>query len=164
MLGKYLSSLFLFLTSIWWAWTFLVDFFVIRTVFKIVDSFWTAGKLGMALFTQLNLLELIVSTVLVAVLAMATRKRREALPLFLAALITWIIVMTYFTYLTPKLIYLTELWQRADLMGLTSVKGIPDIQQEHQFFHNLYIGIDSAKFIILTIMLGFAMWRRERLF
>jgi hypothetical protein len=164
MLEKYLSSLFLSLASFWWAWTLLVDFFVIRTVFKIVDSFWIAGKLGMALFTQLNLLELIVSTALVAILAIAARKKKEARLLFLAGVFTWIIAMTYFTYLTPKLIYLTELWQQADLIGLSGVAGIPDIQQEHQFFHKLYVGIDSLKFIVLSLMLGLGIFKQEKIF
>jgi hypothetical protein len=157
-------ALFIILTSVWWAWTFLVDFFVIRTVFKIVDSFWTAGRLGMTLFTKLNLLELIVSTALITLLALHVRQKKESTPIFIASFLTWLIAVTYFTYLTPKLTHLTELWQQADLMGLTAVKGIPDIQQEHQFFHNLYIGIDSVKFLLLTIMLGFGVWRREKLF
>jgi hypothetical protein len=72
--------------------------------------------------------------------------------------------MTYFSFLTPKIIELTDLWRKADLMGTVAVHGIPDIQLEHQYFHNFYIGIDAFKLLLLTAMPVIGIWKQEKMF
>lgn len=161
---NYLFSFFLILLSLWWGWTVLVDMVIIRTVFTIVDNFFLAGDLGITVFSKLNNLELIVSSLLVAILSLQVRKNKKVLPLLVLSIITWIIAMTYFSYLTPKIVTLTELWKKTDLMGINSVAGIPDVQQEHQLYHNLYIGLDVAKLILLSLMMGLGIWKQEKMF
>lgn len=155
-------SLFLVLVSIWWAWTVLVDVFVIRTVFQTIENFFLAGDLGLAVFSKLNNLEVVVSTLLIVVLFYQTRKNRKSIFLLILSVMTWLIAMTYFSYLTPKLAYLTELWKKSDLGGVTSMFGIADIQQEHQFYHNIYIGLDSIKLILLSILLGLGIVKQDK--
>jgi len=145
----------------WWGWTVLVDFFVIRTVFATIDSFFQAGDLGIAVFSKLNNLEVIVSTALVAILSFQFTKNKKVLPLLMMSVLGWIVAMTYFAYLTPKLLALTELWKKTDLMGITGVAGIPDIQQEHQYFHRLYIGIDTFKLVLLTVMILYGSFKQD---
>ena len=157
-----LHSLFLTFASIWWGWTLLTDFFVIRIIFSRIDDIFLAGNIGMELFSKLNQLELLISTALMVIIFFQFRGNRKLLKEFFLTLTSWIISMIYFSYLTPKLIFLTKLWKKTDLMGIYSVPGIPDIQQEHQFYHNLYIGIDSVKLITLTVMIGLAIWKREK--
>lgn len=157
--NRFLFSSFLVCVSLWWGWTFLVDMFVIRTVFATVDNFFLAGDLGIAVFSKLNNLEIIVSSALVGLLAFQLTKNKKVLPLLLLSIGGWLIAMTYFSFLTPKLISLTELWKKTDLMGITAVAGIPDIQQEHQFYHNLYIGIDVAKLILLSAMMFIGIYK-----
>ena len=152
---------FLVLTSLWWGWTVLVDIFIIPTVFRMIDIFFKAGDLGIAVFSKLNNLEVLVGSVLVALLAYQVTKNKKALPLLVMSILAWLIAMTYFTFLTPKLIEITELWKTADLMGLTAVGGHPDIQQAHQFYHKLYIGTDVFKLALLTTMLGYGIWKEE---
>lgn len=159
---RFIYSKFLVLTSLWWGWTVLVDIFIIPTVFRTIDSFFQAGDLGIAVFSKLNNLEVFVGTVLVALLAYQTTKNKKALPLLIMSIITWLIAMTYFSFLTPKLIALTELWKTTDLMGMTGVAGIPDIQEAHQFYHKLYIGTDVFKLVILTAMLSYGILKEEK--
>jgi hypothetical protein len=78
------------------------------------------------------------------------------------SLLCWIIAIFYFSYLTPKLIELSQLWKQSDLQGITSAGLIRDIQQEHQFYHRIYIGIDSLKLLILTVLIVFSTWKREK--
>lgn len=146
----------------WWGWTVLVDFFIIRTVFANIDNFFQAGNLGIAVFSKLNNLEVIVSSALVGVLSFQMTKNKKILPLLMMSVVAWIVAMTYFTYLTPKIIELTELWKKTDLMGITAVAGIPDVQQEHQFFHKLYIGIDTFKLVLLTVMMFIGAFKEEQ--
>jgi hypothetical protein len=161
---NYLYSFFVILSSLWWGWTLLVDMFIIRTVFAIIDNFFQAGDLGVAVFSKLNNLELIVGTFLVVILAFQVKRNRKAIPLLIIATITWTIAMSYFSFLTPKLVYLTELWKRTDLIGISSVSGIADVQQEHQFYHSLYIGLDSLKLLLLSVLIFFGVWKQEKMF
>jgi hypothetical protein len=157
-----LHSLYLIFASIWWGWTLLIDMFVIRILFSKIDDIFLAGNIGMELFSKLNQLEMIISTALLVIIFFQVRVNRRLLKEFFLTLTTWIISVIYFSYLTPKLIFLTELWKKNDLIGIYSAPGIPDIQQAHQYYHNLYIGIDSLKLITLTVMIGLATWRREK--
>jgi hypothetical protein len=160
--NRFVFPLFIVLVSLWWGWTVLVDMFIVPAVFGHIDEFFKAGELGITVFSQLNSLEIIVSSVLVGILAFQCRLNKNAWKLLGPGLICWIIAVTYFAYLTPKITELTALWKQADLMGLTSVAGIPDIQQEHQYFHDLYVSIDTVKLGLLTIMLILGILRGEK--
>lgn len=151
-----IHSIYLFLLSIWWAWTVLVDMVIVRTVFATVDNFFLAGELGIALFSKLNNFELVVSSAIVALLSI-----KKSWKLLIVAVLLWALSMTYFCYLTPKIIYLTELWKKLDLMGINTVAGIPDIQQEHQFYHQMYITLDSIKLFTLTALIGMGIWKEK---
>lgn len=151
-----IHSIYLFLLSIWWAWTVLVDMVIVRTVFATVDNFFLAGELGIALFSKLNNFELVVSSAIVALLSI-----KKSWKLLIVAVLLWALTMTYFCYLTPKIIYLTELWKKLDLMGINTVAGIPDIQQEHQFYHQMYITLDSIKLLTLTGLIGMGIWKEK---
>ena len=146
----------------WWGWTVLVDMFIIRTVFRTIDNFFEAGDLGIAVFSKLNNLELLVSTFLVALLAFQVSKNKKAMPYLIMSIIAWIVAMTYFSYLTPKLVELTELWKKTDHMGVAGTSNIPDIQQAHQYYHNFYIGLDAFKLILLSFMIFLGVWKQER--
>lgn len=163
MIKKNVSSLLLVLVSVWWAWTLLVDLVVVRTLFANIDDFFRAGEIGIQLFSKLNLLEVIVGSLIVALLSFALTWNKNFKPFLILSVLTWGLAMFYFAFLIPKIIFLTDLWKRADLMGITSVAGIPDIQQEHQFYHNLYIGLDSFKLILLSCLILLTIWKREKL-
>lgn len=157
-----LHSFFLILTGIWFGWTLLVDIFVIPSVFATVEDFFLAGDLGIAVFSKLNHLEVILSTFLLVIISFKVIKNKKLLPLLGLTFLTWAIAMIYFSYLTPKLIELTNLWKKADLMGLTALAGISDVQQEHQFYHNLYIRIDVVKLLLLSSILFMGVWKEEQ--
>lgn len=161
-LNRTLYSIFLITASLWWGGTILVDMVVVPTIFAKIDQFFQAGDLGIALFSKFNNLEIIFSSILLGLFSFKMVKSKKPLMLFCLSLLLWLIAMAYFTYLTPKIITLTELWKKADLMGLTALAGIPDIQQEHQFYHNLYIGTDVVKLILLSMMLGYGVIKEEK--
>jgi hypothetical protein len=57
---------------------------------------------------------------------------------------------------------LTELWKTTDLMGIQGINGISDVQQEHQFYHRLYISLDSIKLLLIGIMIGIGFIKEEK--
>lgn len=155
-------STFLILTSMWWGWTVLTDIFVVPVIFRHIDSFFRAGEFAIAIFSRVNILEVITASILVALTAWQTTKNKKALPLFILSVISGAISFTYFAYLTPKILELTKLWESLDSIGLVGTAEIPDVQQEHHFFHNLYIRLDVVKLLLLTIMLSFGVLRKEK--
>jgi hypothetical protein len=154
-------SIFLILVSMWWGWTVLVDMFIIRTVFASVSNFFEAGELGIAVFTKLNNLELIVATALVGIISFQISKNKKLIKLFVLTMMVWIMAMSYFAFLTPKLVELTQLWKQSEQAGLIGSISVPDIQQAHQYYHNLYIALDVVKLILLSVMLGLGVWKQE---
>lgn len=147
----------------WWGWTLLVDAFIIPTVFGHIDEFFIAGELGIAVFSKLNNLEVIVSSFILALIALTFFRTKKPLLLLITSLLAWAIAMFYFIYLTPKIMELTALWKKAEVTGLFGIAGVPDIQAAHQFYHNLYIKLDVIKLIILSGLLGLTVWKQEEL-
>lgn len=155
--SKILYASFIALASSWLGMSILVDFFVVPTVFSHIDDFFMAGDLGIALFTKFNRVEIILASTLISISALRTR-----LSLLMLSIFLWIIAMTYFLYLSPMIETLTELWKKAEEMGLVSIAGIADIQVEHQRYHKAYILIDSIKMALLLFVVSFAVYKEER--
>lgn len=155
-------SLYLILVSIWTGWTVLTDFYVVPTVFRMITSFFEAGDLGIALFSKLNSLELVLSTILVAILAIDLVKKKSLKLPFIAAILAWIIVMIYVTFLTQKITDLTVLWQKAESLGALGIAGVADVQQEHQKFHKIYVSLDSVKLVILLFLLSWGVIKADK--
>jgi hypothetical protein len=156
------SSLIIALASMWLGQSALVDFFIVPTLFSEIDDFFQAGLLGIAIFSKLNDFEVIVASGILALFTLPTKKRIDLLlPLFIS-IILWCTAMLYFVYLTSKIHELTELWRKADLMGLQGLDGIADLQQEHQLFHRLYISIDSVKLFLLLTLIGLGILKGDK--
>lgn len=155
---RLLSSSLLVLTTLWLGWTALVDFIVVPAVFGHINNFFEAGDLGIFLFTKLNSFEVVIASFTIIVLIFIFRKNRTALPLLASSVIVFAIALTYFTWLIPKLSYLTELWKMSE-----AGKTIPvaDIQQEHQLYHRIYIGMDTVKLIVLLFMVSATIGREK---
>ena len=147
---RLLYSGLLILLSLWLGWTALVDFVVVPGVFRNIADFFEAGELGIYLFTRLNYLEVVVASATLAVIVFIFRKNRRALPLLVSGVVVLVIALVYFSWLIPKIDYLTELWKLNE-----AGKAIPiaDIQQEHQYFHRVYVIMDTVKLLVLLFMM-----------
>lgn len=150
-----LARLSLVFLGAWLALTLFTDFVVIRAAFAITGDFFKAGDLGIALFAKLNHAEVFFGSfvVVVAVKEAPSSKVKNILSLLLSLLLFGI-ALTYFSYLTPKVTELTEVWKEAEALGVMNHRGILDVQGEHQFYHRLYIGLDSVKMMALLGLLG----------
>lgn len=148
-----IKKLVLIFLSIWWGATVLVDFTVVPTVFQVIENFFNAGELGMALFSKVNKLELILSSLLVGLSSLHVKRSKRSLIEFCLILSASLIVLTYFSYLTPKISELTLLWKKADSLGLVGISGIMDIQQEHQLYHRIYVSLDTLKLLLLSVLI-----------
>jgi hypothetical protein len=155
------KRLILILVSIWWGWTAIIDFAVVPTVFAIIHDFFNAGELGIVLFSKLNLLEVIISSLIIVISVIHLKQEGRGKIQLALACGAWLIVMFYFAFLTPKLIALTDLWKQAEVVNQIGIAGINDIQQEHRSYHRMYVGLDSLKLLILTFILGMGIFQKE---
>lgn len=150
------KKLALVLVSIWWGWTVIIDFAVVPTVFRVIHDFFNAGELGIALFSKLNLFEILVSSLLIVLCVLNLKQYRKGKLELSLSISAWAIVMFYFAYLTPTITHYTKLWKVAEF----SADGLVDYQQQHQFYHRLYIGLDSVKLLILTTLMSLNVFRK----
>ena len=155
---RLLYSVLLILLSVWLGWTVLVDFIVVPGVFRNIENFFEAGDLGIYLFTRLNSLEVVLATAVLTVLIFIFRKNRKALPLLVSGVVVLAISLVYFSYLIPKIEELTELWKLSEA-GKTIA--VADVQQEHQYFHRIYVTMDTVKIITLLFMIGSSVGKEE---
>lgn len=151
----------LIILGFWLGATALIDFAIVPTVFGTINDFFNAGELGIALFGKFNLIEVFLASTLLVLCLITFRRSKLAMIRLALILAAWLIVMIYFSYLTPKLTTLTELWKKADSLNSLSIGGISDIQQEHQFYHRIYVAIDTTKLIILATLLGLSVFNKE---
>lgn len=142
----------LMLAMSWLVATALVDFAVVPSLFRHLKDFFEAGNLGTVLFSKFNIVELILGTSIAILLLVVTKKNPTLRILFFLSSILLLIALTYFFYLTPKLISLTDLWQKAEASGAIGAGDIPDIQQHHQLFHKIYVTLDSVKMLLLLTL------------
>lgn len=150
------------LLSCWIALTIFMDFIAVPTLFRNLGDFFKAGDIGILLFSKLNLLEIILGSFLLGLISLElSRSLKKGYLVFGIAFILWIISMVYFIFLTPKISALTALWKQAEAQGLTGLGSIPDLQQEHQFYHRAYIWIDTVKLGLLAFLLGRFIYKRE---
>ncbi|MFP5490178.1 MAG: hypothetical protein ACLGG0_01660 [Bacteriovoracia bacterium] len=154
----------LILSSVWLAWTVLVDFFVVPAVFQNVAQFFEAGKLGVVLFNRLNMLEFPLASALLVFIILSFKRFSSLKWLIPVSVVLVGIAGIYLFSLTPKLTALTTAWEYADKMGTLGTGG-EDVQQLHQTYHNAYIALDTAKLVLLTaqtIVLGVFSSRANR--
>jgi hypothetical protein len=136
----------------------LVDFVVVPAVFQNIEKFFEAGDLGIFLFKRLNYLEVVVASFVLGVLTFIFRKNRKALPLYISGIIVTAIALTYFMWLIPKIDELTQLWKLSEAGQAIAVA---DIQQDHQFYHRIYVIMDTVKLLVLLFMMVSAVGKEE---
>jgi Domain of unknown function (DUF4149) len=152
------SKIAFLLLGLWWGTTAIIDFVVVPTVFSVINDFFNAGELGIALFRKFNLFELFFA---ISILAFEWRTKNKFV--LIPILFALIIVIIYTTTLTPHLAQLSKWWKEAESLSLTSIHGVKDIQQEHQFYHRLYVSLDTLKILILSCVLTYKLFAKNKM-
>lgn len=136
---------------IWLSFTGLVDFFIVPKLFAAIPDFFLAGRLGIQYFKTLNTFEFLASSLsLVLILKLPVKKKT----LTCLCLALWGISSFYFFYLNDQITHASLLWEKAESLKVVALNGIEDVQQYHQFYHSLYIQVDSLKILLLMLLIG----------
>lgn len=155
---KNYKLLLLVISSLWMGMTMSVDFVAVPLVFQTLTSLQEAGRLGIAVFLKFNSIEIFLSMVLfiTSILEFLKNKNgRWPMTWVLFSILLTSLAVLYAFYLSPRIAFLgTEMHQ----FPLESEPYLA-IYKEHQFFHKLYVKLDSLKLLLLLTMIV-SCWRK----
>lgn len=150
---KNFKFIILILSSMWLGMTMAVDFVAVPLVFQTLSSLQDAGRLGIAVFSRFNNIELILGFLILisSILVLFNGdKNRWGLVWLLLAISLSSLSIVYAFYLSPQIAFLGTEMHQFPLESEPYLK----IYKEHQFFHHLYVKLDSAKMLILAVVIG----------
>jgi hypothetical protein len=136
------------LFSLWLGLTIAVDFVAVPLVFRTISHLNEAGSLGIAVFSRLNDFEILIGVAALVLAIIFARKSgvRGKILLAMSVVLTGL-AFTYSFWLSPTISQLTE---KMHIEVLESAAYLA-IQQEHRFYHDLYIKLDTVKILILAL-------------
>jgi hypothetical protein len=159
MLRRLADPISFWLASSWWMMTIVADLIVAPAIFRVVENFFNAGDLAMLLFSKITVVEMIVASLVLA-LSVMIHKSQKSTSLLIIFSICWVLTLFYVFYLIPKIVDVAEVWKKSDSLGLAGMGDIKDAQQEHQFFHRMFIVLDGLKLSLLSMALGLRIFRK----
>lgn len=136
----------------WFSMSCLIDFVAVPIVFRTVSKLYEAANVGIRLFSIFNPIEFIFSLILVSFALFTVKKKSSKLKKFQLAFSFLLLIITasYTFHITPMISTLSEQKRELDVESDAYVK----IEQQHNFYHHLYVKMDSVKVILLLIMVG----------
>lgn len=144
---SYFCELAMPLAFSWLFMTFLVDFVAIPAVFRNSTNIVDAGKIGMKVFSQFNMFEVLLSFGMIIGLWMSQKIKFRKIYIFLSISL-FTLALFYCFYLTPSIIDLNLKMQIVEKMSAE----FSALQTKHQIFHNQYRILDSLKIMALLAL------------
>jgi hypothetical protein len=150
---NYLHIVSAYLLCIWLGQTILIDLFLAPKIFQIIPDFFLAGNVAVAIFQKMNVIELLISGFCFSSTTLLLTKNSKYKWPFLFGVLLIAIVCFYNFYLTEKIKMLADLWQYSEMTQTNSLENGFDVQQEHQFYHRIYVATDVVKIILISIQI-----------
>lgn len=137
----------------WIILTVAVDFIAIPTVFRTLKDPNLGGAIGINLFPKVNWVEIILAVSLCSAIFFSVNIKQRILDrlALIVGIFLFLLTVLYLAYLSPEIKRLT--------LEIANNKGnltlLPTLNIEHQFFHHLYIKLESVK---LFLLFGLMAW------
>ena len=131
----------------WLFFTLFIDFFLVPTTFRTLGTPAIAGPLAIKFFAFFNILEFSIGMILVITEIVYKNRARYNYHVGIVALL-FIIAAAYLFYISPQIV------KYGSLMESTSIDSnmLKSYIDNHQFFHKLYVKIDSVKLLLLMAL------------
>lgn len=150
-------QLFIFTLGLWLGLTCFLDFYAVPTIFKTLTSREDAGHLGMVLFFTFNKVEILLALGL-GVSAWFFRKEIRWKKTFWSSISALLILTLVYTFhMSPVII---ESNKKKYLLEEGTAE-YQTLDKRHQQYHKLFRKTDGAKILILFILFGSTLRRRE---
>jgi len=149
---KSLKTIILIVSSMWFGMTAAVDFVAVPLVFTTLTSLEQAGQLGIAVFSRFNTIELLLGTIMLALSMLLFFKEKNgkwSITWVLLSVLVASLAITYSFYLSPMIGFLGREMHQFPLESEPYLK----VYEQHQFFHKLYVKLDSVKLISLLVFM-----------
>lgn len=149
--------LFMFLAA-WFFTTIVVDFVAVPSVFRTVTNLQEAGNVGIKVFTKYNVLELILGIAATGIFWKLPSENKKTLWTcrILSSLLV-VLILFYMLHLNPNIIkYAGQMHE----IGIGN-EGYEAIEDQHRFYHHLYVKLDGFKLFSLLFLQIIAVisWR-----
>lgn len=149
--------IFIFILGLWLGLTCFLDFYAVPTIFKTLTSRQDAGNLGMVLFYTFNKVEVLLALGL-GVCAWFFKNDISWKKTFWTSITAlFLLTLIYTFHMSPVIIESNKLKYQME-------EGTPEYQaldQRHNQYHSLFRKTDGAKILILFLLLGSTLRRRE---
>lgn len=146
---KIIKNISLSIVSMWLGMTALVDFVAVPTLFRNISNLEEAGNVGMIIFSSFNKIELFFILLIIG-LGLSALSEIKFKKIFISIWgLLLLVAGSYNFYLTPKIIEVQKQMREIGMQGA----GFESIERVHNFYHSLYIQVDSVKLLLLLILL-----------
>ncbi|MCO4794393.1 MAG: DUF4149 domain-containing protein [Bacteriovoracaceae bacterium] len=144
-----LLKLSLVLLGGWFFSTIIIDFIAVPNIFRIISNSREAGQVGAKVFTLFNIMELTLAIILSIIFwkIPAEQKKIRWINRFLLSLL-FLLILYYISILNPNIINFAV---KMNEIGVGN-SGYELLEQEHSFYHHLYVKLDSFKLISLLFL------------
>ena len=147
----------MFFLGLWFGLTCFLDFYAVPTIFRTLTSRPDAGSLGMILFLTFNKIEILLSLIL-GVCAYFFRESIKWKKTFWTTLASLFVLSLIYTFhMSPTII---EANKKKYELAEESQEYI-ELEKTHQMYHGLFRKTDGAKILVLFVLLGSTLRRRE---
>lgn len=138
--------------------TLVVDFISVPLVFKSLASKEEAGKIGIKIFSRFNWFEVIYGIVLfVSAFLIKFHSPMKKNAYAVVAVTLFALSISYFYYITPTIVELS-----GQMHSLSAGQELEAVQKSHDFFHKLYVKLDTLKLILLLCGMGLLFEKGEQ--
>ncbi|MCB9061071.1 MAG: DUF4149 domain-containing protein [Halobacteriovoraceae bacterium] len=151
----------MFVLSMWLGTTLLVDFVAVPTVFRTLNELYSAGEVGISIFSKYVYAEIILCAFAIFTAFFLKKKWKYILPL----LVLGTGLGGYFYIIIPKITAFTGELKKLEEMKLVGelIKTYEISSQSLDYFHSLYIKMDSGKIVFLVILILFLFFDARKL-
>ena len=141
----------------WFFTTIVVDFVAVPNVFRTVTNLEEAGKVGIKVFTTYNFLELSFAFLAGFMFWKLPAQNKTLWIGRVLAVVLIFQVLFYILFLNPNII---EYSRQMHEIGIGN-EGYEFVEDQHQFYHHLYVRMDGFKLFALLFLqiLSLVSWR-----
>jgi hypothetical protein len=142
----------------WFFTSLVIDIVAVPAVFRNVSKIAEAGTVGMIVFSKYNILELVFALGLL-ITAYFNRSVQYFKYFFSVLVLLTINALLYTFYLSPSIIKINE-----KLYNDSTAEAVKNtLQHSHDFFHQLYVGLEKGKVLILLLLIIFSLIQFSKL-
>lgn len=134
----------------WFATSCLIDFVAVPTVFRTVSKLAEAGAVGMTIFSKYNVVEVVCGLIILIYSLKSVMLKGIGRKVFaLCSVVVFGIALAYQFHVSPSIIKINNERAKYEM----EEEQYKELTITHNFYHKLYVRMDSVKVSLLLVMM-----------